>query len=116
MPQPISKMRLGWKLLMRSMVRHGYCPRSDDPEEQAREVLRRFPGLVSSAGPAPMSRCLRCNGILRETPRSEVLADLADEPRTLRYYADFLRCEACGHVYWRGSHFEKLTARLARIR
>lgn len=30
------------RLMMHSIVQAGYCPRSDDPEEQAREVLRRF--------------------------------------------------------------------------
>lgn len=103
------------RLLMHSIVRNGYCPRSDDPEEQAREVLRRFelPGRPERI--SPMSRCLHCNGLLRETPKREVLAALAHEPRTLRYYDDFLRCQDCGRIYWRGSHFEKLTARLARI-
>lgn len=63
-----------------------------------------------------MSRCLRCNGLLRDVPKRDVLAALADEPRTLRYYDDFLRCSDCGRIYWRGSHFEKLTARLSRLR
>lgn len=104
------------RLLMRSIVRHGYCPRSDDPEEQTREVLRRFSVSGPPGRQAMMSRCLRCNGILREIPKREVLADLAGEPRTLRYYNDFLRCPDCGRIYWRGSHYKKLTARLARIR
>ena len=103
------------RLLMHSIVRDGYCPRSDDPEEQAREVLRRFPLLDKSERRSPMSRCLHCNGILREAPKQEVLAPLSQEPLTLRYYDDFLRCPDCGRIYWRGSHFEKLTARLARI-
>lgn len=103
------------RLLMHSIVRQGYCPRSDDPEEQAREVLRRFVVSGRPAALAPMSRCLRCNGMLREVPKHEILAALAHEPRTLRYYDEFLRCEDCGRIYWRGSHFKKLTDRLARI-
>jgi len=103
------------RLLMRSMVHDGYCPRSDDPEEQAREVLRRFPDPHTSGRPAPLSRCLQCNGILRGTPKQEVLDLLSREPRTLRYYDEFFRCPDCGRIYWRGSHFEKLTARLARL-
>ena len=27
----------------------------------------------------------------------------------------FLRCPDCGRIYWRGSHFKELTARLARF-
>ena len=103
------------RLLMHSIVRDGYCPRSDDPEEQAREVLRRFPFLDNPERISPMSRCLRCNGILRMTPKQEVLAPLAHELRTLQYHDDFLRCPDCGRIYWRGSHFRELTARLARF-
>ena len=103
------------RLLMHSVVRHGYCARSDDPEEQAREVLRRFTVSGRPAGLMPMSRCLRCNGTLREVAKQEILAALAHEPRTLRYYDEFLRCADCGRIYWRGSHFKKLTDRWARI-
>ncbi len=103
------------RLLMHSIVRQGYCPRSDDPEEQAREVLRRFELPGRAAEFTPMSRCLRCNGMLLKVPKPEILAALADEPRTLRYYDEFLRCADCGRIYWRGSHFKKLTDRLARI-
>jgi uncharacterized protein len=101
------------RLLMHAIVRHGYCPRSPDPEEQAREILRRFPAMPETT---PMSRCLRCNGILRDVPKPQVLAPLAREPRTLQYYDHFLRCPGCHRIYWRGSHYEKLTSRLARLR
>lgn len=104
------------RLLMHSIVRDGYCPRSDDPEEQGREVLRRFPMLGKPGRLTSMSRCLHCNGILREVAKQEVLVPLAHEPRTLRYYDDFFRCPDCGRIYWRGSHFDKLSARLTRLR
>jgi uncharacterized protein with PIN domain len=99
------------RLLMRSVVRCGYCPRSDVPEEQAQEVLRRFSPMRLS----PWSRCLRCNGVLRAVDKDKVTAELANEPRTLRYYHEFFRCPDCGRIYWRGSHAEKLAARLARL-
>jgi uncharacterized protein len=100
------------RLLMHSIVRHGYCPRSSDPEEQAREILRRFTAMPETT---PMSRCLHCNGIMREEPKHQVLAPLAGEPRTLQYYDHFLRCPDCRRIYWRGSHYEKLTSRLERL-
>ena len=37
------------RLLMHSVVRHGFCPRSANPEQQTEEVLRRF-GLLDSPG------------------------------------------------------------------
>lgn len=104
------------RLLMHSIVRHGYCPRSSDPEEQTREVAHRFDLLRHPDQLAPWSRCLRCNGRLERVAKSEVLAPLQGEPLTLRYYHDFQRCTGCGRIYWPGTHFEKLEARLARLR
>jgi len=104
------------RLLMRSVVRQGYCPRSDEPEEQAREVLRRFGLLDTSQRLSAWSRCLLCNGLLGSVSKPEVAADLAAEPRTLLYYDEFYRCADCGRIYWHGSHSAKLDARVARIR
>lgn len=102
------------RLLMHSVVRAGYCPRSDDPEAQAREVMRRFhvPVLTDSC----WSRCLRCNGLLRQVAKRDVRDALAGEPLTLRYHDEFLRCAGCGKIYWQGSHYQKLRQRLAKMR
>jgi uncharacterized protein with PIN domain len=103
------------RLLMHAIVQHGYCPRADDPEQQAREVLRRYGLLDQPPRLAPWSRCLDCNGRLRQVPKQEVATALAGEPRTLRYYDEFRRCAHCGRIYWHGSHAAKLSARLARL-
>ena len=37
------------------------------------------------------------------------IADLAGvTTRTLRYYDEFRRCQDCGQVYWRGTHYRRL--------
>jgi uncharacterized protein with PIN domain len=99
------------RLLMHKVVRHGYCPRSDDPDEQIAEVVDRFDlsGLA-----APFTRCLPCNGPVARVSKSEILDQL--EPLTKAYYHEFRRCPDCGKIYWPGSHFENLQARLERIR
>jgi len=98
------------RLLMHKVVRHGYCPRSDDPDEQIKEVIQRFE-LTGSI--APYTRCLECNGLLVKVNKAEVLDQL--EPLTKIYYEDFHRCSECGKIYWSGSHFGKLEARLAKF-
>ena len=100
-------------LLMHSVVRHGYCPRSDQHEEQTREVRRRFE--LSADELRPFSRCLQCNTPLAVVPKAEVLAPLADEPLTLRYYDEFRRCPGCGSIYWPGTHARKLDALVGRL-
>lgn len=97
-------------LLMRRMVVHGYCPRSDDPEEQALEVVRRYDLAPRRA---PLSRCVRCNGALREATAHEVWDEL--EPRTRVAFDRFARCESCAQVYWPGSHLDAVDGFLARV-
>lgn len=103
------------RLLMHSIVRDGYCPRSADPQVQTREVLRRFDLARGLDGTLSFRRCLLCNAPLEAVPKSEVTEALADEPLTLRHHDAFLRCTGCRKIYWRGTHFEKLAARLHRL-
>ena len=99
------------RLLMHAVVRTGYCPRSQDPDEQTVEVIRRFSllGLI-----APFTRCLRCNAPLQEIMKADIIKEL--EPLTKIYYEQFRRCTGCGQIYWPGSHFPKLQKRLEEIR
>lgn len=103
------------RLLMHSSVRHGFCPRSTDPEEQTREVLRRFELAHPDAARSTFEHCLRCNARLESVPKSAVLDLLAGEPLTLRHYDTFQRCTGCRQVYWPGSHFEKLRGLVTRL-
>jgi uncharacterized protein len=97
-------------LLMRRAIVHGYCPRSDDPEEQAREVSDRY-HLAERA--RPLSRCVRCNGELVAVERDEVLHLLP--ARTRREFDRFARCTGCGQVYWPGSHVDAVENFLASV-
>lgn len=96
-------------LLMRRVVVHGYCPRSDDPEVQALEVVRRYD---LSGAARPFTRCVRCNGELQRVPKADVI-DLLP-PRTRVEHHDFTRCTSCGRVFWPGSHRGALDGFLAR--
>ena len=91
------------RLLMRKVVQYGYCPRSLEPEEQLREVVRRF-GLAGRA--RPFTRCMRCNGLLVPVAKSAVLGRL--EPLTKKYFDEFATCADCDQIYWKGSHWQRL--------
>jgi uncharacterized protein with PIN domain len=90
-------------LLKRGMVTHGYCVRETNPRCQLVEVLRRFDLLGSIE---PFIRCIRCNGLLEDVCKKEVLDLLPLQTR--RSYNVFRRCQACGQIYWRGSHFQHM--------
>jgi len=92
-------------VLKHGAVKRGYFVRATHPGRQFVEVLRRL-DLVPPA--APFTRCMRCNGALTVVAKSEVAPALA--PRTQEYFEEFSRCTACGRVYWRGSHHERMQA------
>lgn len=98
------------RLLMYKIVRWGYCPRSLEPEEQLREVVARYelkPYI------RPFARCLRCNTPLETVEKAAILHRL--EPLTRLYYDEFRRCPHCDQIYWRGSHYERMQALIARL-
>lgn len=98
-------------LLMRSAVQHGIFIRSDRSMDQVVQVLQRL-DLFDDI--KPWSRCLNCNGNLEPVPREEVRADVP--AFTYRHMEDFRRCQACGKVFWRGSHWPKLQHFIDKVR
>lgn len=92
------------ELLKRNEVRWGYWVRSTDPARQFQELVRRFE-LARRA--RPFSRCLCCNEPLRPVAKDDVIDRLP--PRTRAEFDRFHVCETCGRVYWRGSHYQRLS-------
>jgi uncharacterized protein len=91
------------RLLMRKQVGSGYCVRNLEPQEQLKEVIKRF-GLQRYA--RPFRRCIRCNSILEPVRKEQVLERL--EPLTRQYYDEFRICPDCQQIYWKGSHFTRM--------
>jgi uncharacterized protein len=90
-------------LLRRRKLWLGASVRGAEPGAQFADVLDRFAPQL-----APWTRCLACNGVLAPVPKAVIQDRL--QPGTLRSYADFSRCQACGQVYWRGAHARRLAA------
>jgi len=97
-------------LLKRSIITHGYWLRSQQPEEQAVEVVGRFDlaRLVR-----PLTRCPVCNEPLEPASRESVHDRVPERSRD--YESGFARCPACGKVYWHGSHTRRIDAMIDRI-
>jgi len=83
---------------------------SDSPPEQLREVVAYF-GLDSQSG--LWTRCTLCNGAIQRIPEPAV--ESLVPPKVFELYEDFYRCAACNHVYWRGSHVERILQNLRTI-
>ena len=98
------------RLLFAKVVTHGYWVRNTHPEKQIEEVLDRF-DLRNQVH--PFQRCTSCNGRVSRVEKSEILDRL--EPKTIKYYHEFYRCEACDRIYWKGSHYERIIQKIERF-
>ncbi|SFU41432.1 Mut7-C RNAse domain-containing protein [Halomonas korlensis] len=99
------------QLLKRKRIRLAHFVRHEDPWQQVEEVCREF-DLVPAF--APFTRCTRCNGRLVAVAKEDVIDRL--EPLTQQHVEHFLQCEACGQVYWHGSHVSRMEALVERLR
>ena len=88
-------------LLRRRVLHLGAYVLGARPDDQLRDVLDRFAPPL-----APWTRCTACNGPLAPARKADVEPLLP--PGTRRTYQAFSRCQACGRVYWRGAHSQRL--------
>jgi uncharacterized protein with PIN domain len=97
-------------LLKRKALTRGYRVRSTDPKRQIEEVIRAF-SLEKQL--RPFTRCMNCNSLVSRVPRTEVADRVPD--RVFRRYRRFAHCDACGRIYWRGTHFKRLALFLSSL-
>jgi uncharacterized protein with PIN domain len=95
------------ELLKRREVEQGCYLHAIRPEAQLREVFDRH---VLAALARPFTLCLHCNLPLRTVPKSEVLDCLPESVRA--QHMEFTTCDACGRVFWKGSHHKRMEAML----
>jgi uncharacterized protein with PIN domain len=81
--------------------------RAEDLRGQLAELGARF---ALAAHAHPFSRCNRCNVTLERAGAAEVAARVP--PHARASHRDFLRCPACGRIYWAGSHVARIRALL----
>jgi len=83
---------------------------SEYAPEQMREVAERF-RLDMRAG--LWTRCTLCNAVIERVDKAAVQTVVA--PKVFRVYEAFFRCSGCGHVYWCGSHVERILRNLETL-
>jgi uncharacterized protein with PIN domain len=83
---------------------------TDDVDDQLRQV---FASLDVEAHIRLFTRCTRCNGVLRSVSTAEVRTRVPS--RIAQQHDAFALCCDCGHVYWEGSHTERIRTRLAYV-
>ncbi len=90
-------------LLKHGALTHGYWVRETNSRRQIAEVVHRF-----DLGHAvrPFTRCMTCNGVLE--PVSKEQARSLAPGLALEQYDEFHRCQHCGRIYWKGSHYARM--------
>lgn len=99
------------RLLQRKIITHGLFIREVLPRRQVPEVLTRMDlrRLVS-----PFSRCTHCNALLEPVDKVDIEHRL--EPKTRRYFSEFLQCPDCRKIYWKGSHHSRAQRLIDELR
>lgn len=104
------------QLLKRNIVDRGFFIRNTDPTKQAREVLQRLDlwSLIR-----PFTRCIECNSMIEALSVSDerFKEEKHRIPKgTVVWCREFYICNACGRIYWKGSHYDRLQYKIDRIR
>jgi uncharacterized protein with PIN domain len=97
-------------ILKHSAVTHGYWLRNTDTREQLKEVVRAFDLRPRMR---PFSRCMECNSTLRSVKKETILEKIP--AGVARDFQEFSECPDCDRVYWRGSHYDRLTSMLQEL-
>jgi uncharacterized protein len=74
--------------------------------DEARGALQQ-----SGAVPEPFTRCAECNGLLADLPHAD--AQGLVPAYVWHTQPGFRRCNRCGRVYWKGTHWPSVQDRLA---
>ena len=87
--------------------------RSDDLDGQLCELVSSLNLRLEPVA----ERCSECNAPIRLVKRSEEakLRSIDYVPKALIGKIDFWICDACGRIYWEGSHWRAIRERLKRI-
>ena len=91
-------------------VSRAYRVGETNPKMQVVEVLKRFDLFTLVR---PLQRCLRCNTFLVPIEKSTVLELLP--PLVRETYDEFQTCPSCHRVYWKGSHYQRMTGFISAI-
>ena len=91
------------KLLKFKDVTHGVFLRPGTMEEQIRGVIET---LDIKDSLKPFSRCLLCNSLLESIPKEKVFDKIPPKVRGL--YNEYTRCNLCGKIYWKGTHYHRM--------
>lgn len=94
-------------ILKNNKVTHGHWMRETNPKKQVFEILKRY-DLVKQC--QPFTRCLECNGKMRMLDSQDKFLLNTLPQQVLAFHDEFIQCDYCKKIYWKGTHYKKLAA------
>ena len=82
---------------------------NEDLDSQLKAVAARY-GLKFNED---MIRCSKCNGELVDLPKDDAKGQVPDG--AFQVNERFWKCTKCQKIYWKGTHWEGITARLKKL-
>jgi uncharacterized protein with PIN domain len=101
-------MLLERRLLREGVIRAVWVPPSGSMTDQLEMVLRETGLRVREA------RCMECGGELDRVDKEELKERIP--PRTYLWLHEYFLCRQCGKLFWHGTHWERIRARLEQMR
>ena len=97
-------------LLKRKLITHGYFVRNIAPRRQLREIIERFDlqRLIT-----PFRRCVHCNGEILPVAKRDIKERVP--AGILSNFDEFAICTGCRHIYWKGSHYDRMMNFIKRL-
>jgi uncharacterized protein with PIN domain len=84
--------------------------KSQAMEEQLAQVTGTFALRMDSA----FSRCPVCNTVLDDVPRHEAWGQVP--PYVFQTQTKFRLCPECNRFYWRGTHWQRMTQKISKLK
>ena len=97
-------------MLKNGKVSRGYFIRSQQPDRQLAEVVKKFDLKKKFM---PFTRCIACNGSIIPVNREEIMDRLPQQIQS--DFLEFFCCDHCGRVYWKGSHYQRMLEKIGRL-
>ena len=100
------------QLLERRVLRSGeirslFVPHGLDATGALEHVLKKLELAIRKP------RCMACGGALELVPKESVEQEAP--PRTYAWLETFYRCARCGKLFWEGTHWQAIQARLSSL-
>ena len=89
-------------LASRPLAQNSILIASNRIDEQLHQVLEKAP----SPSEAILTRCSACNTPLTATVKENIRDQVPNH--VIEQHREFLRCDTCGRIYWKGTHIRNM--------